>query len=312
VDADILERWLKRKNKIDRRTIAQQHEIKTVLMYYVDKSDRIEVMKEYDIAIKDAMEKRQFKRCSEMQEYIVFLQNGFSKLQNEKDENSENTEEYLTLTKNSTSSECYPVEHLRQRPSLGDVVPDSNMKSNKLVPTSNTKKHVSMAVMDVLPQVKVKEGFINSTVSKIEHTSSSEIVDVAFSYSKLNEFREKTEDSTEELCELKTTENDDNSEKPEMCFSSRISRSYDSPSVQHLHNYTRGSTPCDLQTTQTTSETISQTEGNGLLASPNSQVNSTILSAETASHQDINVDRNKKENVDMELCVTPSSTAIVE
>jgi len=102
VDADILERWLKGRNKIARHTIMQPDEIQTVMMYYVDKSDRDEAIKEHEMTLQDAMKEHDFKRCSEIQGDIDFLREGFSKLQEETNFESKDEVNDYTQSKKST------------------------------------------------------------------------------------------------------------------------------------------------------------------------------------------------------------------
>jgi len=82
-DADIIERNVKERNKNSRKTLMRPEKIDRVLLYYLDADDRNAVIAEYEKEIEAAAKMRQFSRCSEIQEYIKFLQEGFLSLKKE-------------------------------------------------------------------------------------------------------------------------------------------------------------------------------------------------------------------------------------
>jgi len=237
-DADTIERWLKDKIKIDRNSIAQPHEIQTVTMYYVDKSDRDIVIREQEKAIEDAMVRRDFKRCSELQEYIKFLREGFNKLQNEKNANSGDDEDYTTPTKNSNESDC--VKRNSKSLNLGDLLSES--------PLTYEKKCVTVSLNDVSPNdvddMSLKKSIplsavaISTTEPKINSKthenyevknqgSNLEIHLVPLSVPEI--VGKKSEKSLIEICkstELKVDE--DGVNKHKMCVNSRPSHSHNS------------------------------------------------------------------------------------
>jgi len=98
-DADIIERNIKERNKFNRKTLMQPWKIQRVLLYYLDTDDRNEVITEYENEIEEAVRMRKFSRCSEIQEYIKFLQEGFLSL---KKENLSDGKEDSTLLRGNT------------------------------------------------------------------------------------------------------------------------------------------------------------------------------------------------------------------
>jgi len=315
VDADILERWLKGKSKADRYTIAQPDEIPTVLMYYVDNCDRDKVIKEKESAILDAMDRRDFKRCSELQQYVDFLKEGFSKLQYESKFESVENEEDFTPTKNLAHFDCYRVKPLTKRASLRDVFPDSNNQNAKLPPTN--EKTTTMHINDVVPKEKVKDRLENfvcnlpEAKSKIEPeristtpensllkeklVSRLESRDTPQVFHELNECKTWSNDSHLEGCVPTALEEDCKGTKPGLWSSSRLSRSYYSTSHKQSHHHSRGSTPSDWKSM---SESTSHNTDNVLLMKHNSQVNTSILSK--ATEQGKNMECYSKENMDIE------------
>jgi len=82
-DADIIERNVKERNKNSRKTLMQPEKINRLLLYYLDKEDRDVVITEYEKDIEESARRREFSRCSEIQEYIKFLEEGFISLKKE-------------------------------------------------------------------------------------------------------------------------------------------------------------------------------------------------------------------------------------
>jgi len=82
-DADIIERNIKERNKYNRKTLMQPEKIERLLLYYLDADDRNWVITECEQQIEAAIRLRHFSRCSEIQEYIKFLREGFLALKKE-------------------------------------------------------------------------------------------------------------------------------------------------------------------------------------------------------------------------------------
>jgi len=82
-DADIIERNIKERNKFNRKTLMQPEKIERVLLYYLDVDDRNWVIAQCEREIQAAVRLREFSRCSEIQEYIKFLREGFLALKKE-------------------------------------------------------------------------------------------------------------------------------------------------------------------------------------------------------------------------------------
>lgn len=162
VDADMLERYLKGTNTASRNTIVDSEKIETLILYYLDKNDRDEVINEQESAILEAMKKREFRLCAKIQRYIDFLREGFSKLKDEKCSiiDTKEVEYDRSLTKVETL--IYypdPVERLSKRPSVtelfpkpsvSDVKPDSANEGDtrKVNPSSSNVKTSAASLED--------------------------------------------------------------------------------------------------------------------------------------------------------------------
>lgn len=131
VDADMLERSVKDKNKKDRHTLVDPEKIQRVLLYYLDKDDRAMVIEEHEKAIQDAVEKRDFEHCSKMQDYIDFLREDFTMIQDEKNTDSKEYEDDFTLTRDSSLYDLNVVRRLSKRPTLSEVFPNSIVGNQK-------------------------------------------------------------------------------------------------------------------------------------------------------------------------------------
>jgi len=143
-DADILERCLKEKCIMDRKTLADPAKMQTVLLYYTDEDDREEVITWHEQAIQEAMGKRDFLRCSKLQNYTIFLRTGFKTLQKEKNMDEEN----IYFTGDSTVFNSNPFRKELKRTPLREVFPNlmkpqSAISKNKTKPGKVTKSSAS-------------------------------------------------------------------------------------------------------------------------------------------------------------------------
>jgi len=161
-DADIIERNIKERNKFNRKTLMQPEKIKRVLLYYLDADDRNWVITECEQQIEAAIRLREFSRCSEIQEYIKFLREGFLAL---KKENRSDVKHESSLSRVET----------------GLLLGDSNLYNTNVI-----QRHKKRNIPEELYNIEESDGSGSAFVSPGRPEANLAATNSGFKETKLN------------------------------------------------------------------------------------------------------------------------------